>query len=197
MAPLIIGLAVFALIILLLVLPLGIRLSASFHGGAIFNARIQFLSGLLSWEVSTGRARREKRAGSDTQKTGNSGMSSMIEAAQVKGLGAKVKLLVKRIYRRVKVQSVQSDLRVSLGDDYYTGMLAGLLIAPVLYLNQRFDGTVLIQPVFEEDLFLEGDIHGDLQVRPIHVLVPCLGFALSPEFRRMRKIVAGGSCIKR
>ncbi|MDD5648490.1 MAG: hypothetical protein PHY03_06115 [Dehalococcoidia bacterium] len=121
----------------------------------------------------------------------------MIEAAQVKGLGARIKLLIKQIYRRVKVQSVHSDLRVSLGDDYYTGMLAGLLIPPVLYLNQRFDGVVLIQSVFEEDLFLEGDIHGDLQVRPIHVLVPCLGFTLSPEFRRMRKIMAGGSCIKR
>lgn len=196
MAPLIIVLAILALIILLLVLPLGIRLSVGFHGGAIFNARIKFLCGLLSWQVSTGRARREKPAGTDIEKTSSSGMSRLIEAAQVKGLGAKVKLLIKQIYRRVRVQSVQSDLRVSLGDDYYTGMLAGIFIPAVLYFDQRFDGMVLIQPAFEEDLFLEGDICGDLQVRPIHVLVPCLGFALSPEFRRAKKIMAGGSCIK-
>jgi len=196
LAPLIIVLAVVALIILLLVLPLGIRLSARFHGGAIFNVRIQFLFGLLSWEVSTGRARREKPDGPDIEKTGNSGLSRLIEAAQVKGLGARIKLLIKQIYHRVRVQSVQSDLRVSLGEDYYTGMLAGIFIPAVLYLNQKFDGTVLIQPAFEEELFLKGDICGDLQIRPVHMLVPCLGFALSPEFRQARKIMAGGSCIK-
>jgi len=196
LAPVIVVLAVVALIILLLLLPLGIRLSASFHGSARYNARIRFLFGLLSWQVSTGRVRGEKPAGPDIEKTNDSGMSRVIEAAQVRGLGARIKLLIRQIYRRVRVQSVQSDLKVSLGDDYYTGMLAGIFIPAVLYLNQRFDGGVLIQPAFEEDLFLEGDICGDLQVRPIHVLVPCLGFALSPEFRRARKILAGGSCTK-
>jgi hypothetical protein len=196
LAPLIIVLAILALIILLLVLPLGIRLSAGFHGGAIFKARIKCFFGLLSWEMSTAHAREEKSAKPELEKTGHHTISQMIEAAQVKGLGARVKLLIKQIYRRVRVRSIQSDLRVSLGDDYYTGMLAGIFIPAVLYLNQRFDGTVLIQPAFEEELFLEGDICGDLQVRPVHVLVPCLGFALSPEFRRARKIMAGGSCIK-
>ena len=92
------------------------------------------------------------------------------------------------------MQSIQSDLRVSLGDDYYTGMLAGLLIPLVLYLNRRYNGTIMLRPSFEEDLFLEGDIWGDLQVRPIQVLVPCLAFALSPEFRQARRVIAGGPC---
>lgn len=195
MAPLIIVLAILALIILLLVLPLGIRLSASFHGGAIFKARIKCF-GLLSWEMSTAHAREEKPARAELEKTAHHTISQMLDAAQVKGLGARIRLLIKQIYRRVRVESIQSDLRVSLGDDYYTGMLAGIFIPAVLYLNQRFDGTVLIQPAFEEELFLEGDICSDLQVRPVHMLAPCLGFALSPEFRRARKIMAGGSCIK-
>lgn len=197
MALLIIALSVLAIILLLLVLPLGIRLSASFHGGAVFNARIQFLFGLLSWDLSTGRARRDKPARPVAEREGTYRISRVVEAVQVKGLGDRIKLLIKHIFRRVKVQSIQSDLRVSLGDDYYTGMLAGLLIPPVLYLNQRFNDVVLIQPAFEEDMFLEGDVSGDLQVRPIHVLVPCLDFALSPEFRQARRIIAGGPCKKR
>jgi hypothetical protein len=106
-------------------------------------------------------------------------------------------LLAKHLSGRARVQSIQSDLSVSLGDDYYTGMLAGLLIPLVLYLNQRFNGTIMLRPSFEEDLFLEGDISGDLWVRPVRVLVPCLAFALSPEFRQARRVMAGGQCKKR
>jgi len=196
LAPLIVALLILALIIILLVLPLGIRLSAGFHGGVVFKARIRCLFGLLSWEMSTAPPRRDSRSKAEGEKASYYRLSRMWEAAQVKGLGARIKLLIKHLYRRVWVQSIQSDLRVSLGEDYYTGMLAGIFISAVLYLNQRFDGVVLIQPAFEEDLFLEGDISGDLQVRPIHVLVPCLGFAISSEFRRARNIIAGGSCVK-
>jgi len=194
LTPLIVVLAVLALAVLLLALPLGIRLSASFHGSALFSVRIRFLFGLLSWKISSGRARGDRSPETEAEKVGPGTMSRMLEAAQVKGLGAKIGLLCKRIYRQVKIRSIQSDLRVSLGDDYYTGMLAGLLIPPNLYLNQSFDGLILVRPAFEEDLFVEGDICSDLQVRPIQVLIPCLGFTLSPEFQRARKIVAGGSC---
>lgn len=197
MALLLIALSVAVFIILLLVLPLGIGLSASFHGKAVFTARLNYFFGLFSWKLSAGhkgRGRQTKRA---VDEESPYGISRVIEAAQVKGLGARVMLLVKQLSRRTRVYSVQSDLRVSLADDYYTGMLAGLLIPMVLYLNQRFNGTVILRPAFEEELFLEGDISGDLRVRPIEVLVPCLAFALSPEFRQARRIMAGGPCKKR
>jgi hypothetical protein len=120
-----------------------------------------------------------------------------IDAVQVKGLGGRLRLLARRLCGRVRVNSIQSDLSVSLGDDYYTGMLAGLLIPLVLYLNQRFKGAIILRPAFEEELFLEGDISGDLRVRPIQVLVPCLAFALSPQFRQARRIMAGDRCKKK
>jgi hypothetical protein len=193
LALLFIALSVAVLIFLLLVLPLVIGLSASFHGGAVFGARIKYFFGLFSWELSggDGRNKQAKQVGDGGSPYG---IFRVIEVVQVKGLGDRIRLLAKHVARRAKVQSIQSDLKVSLGDDYYTGMLAGLLIPLVLYLNQRFDGTILIRPAFEEDLFLEGDISGDLRVRPIQVLVPCLAFALSPEFRQARQVMAGGRC---
>jgi hypothetical protein len=194
LALLIFALTGVALLVLLLVLPLGIGLSASFHGGAVFSARIKYFSGLFSWEFSTGRGGRKKQTKQAADGESPSGIFRVTEVVQVKGLGDRIKLLVKRVARRAKVQSIQSDLRVSLGDDYYTGMLAGLLIPLVLYLNQRFDGAILIRPAFEEDLFLEGGISGDIQVRPIQVLLPFLAFALSTEFRQARRAMAGASC---
>ena len=194
MALLLIALSIVALIFLLLALPLGIGLSASFHGSAVLTARIKYFFGLFSWELSTGGKGRDKQAKQAADGESNYGVFRVTEAVQVKGLGNKTRLLAKHLLRRVQVQSIQSDLRVSLGDDYYTGMLAGLLIPLVLYLNRRYSGGIMLRPSFEEDLFLEGDIWGDLRVRPIQVLVPCLAFALSPEFRQARRVIAGGPC---
>jgi len=196
LAPLIIVLAVFALITLLLALPLGIWLSASFHGGAVFAARIKYCFGLFSWELSTGCGGVDRQVTTEADSKRDYGISRVVEAARIKGLVDKARRLAKNVARRVTVRSVQSDLEVSLGDDYYTGILAGLLIPLVLYLNQRFIGAISLRPVFEEDLFLKGDVSCDLLVRPIHVLVPCLAFALSPEFRKARRVMAGGRCKK-
>ena len=194
MALLIFTISVVALVFLLLALPMGIALSASFHGSVVFSARINCVFGLFSWKLSTGRTGRGEQAKQATGGERPSGIFRVIDAVQVKGFSNRVRLLAKHVARQVKVHAIQSDLRVSLGDDYYTGMLAGLLIPLVLYLNQIFSGTLLLQPAFEEDLFLEGDISGDLRVRPIQVLVPCLAFALSPEFRQARRAMVGGPC---
>ena len=194
MALLIFTLLIVVLVILLLVLPLGVGLSASFHGSAVINARITYFFGLFSWELSTGRTGKNKQIKQAVKGESRYGVSRVIEVVQVNGLGDRIKLLARHMARRTKVQSIQSDLSVSLGDDYYTGMLAGLLIPLVLFLNQRFNGAILFRPAFEEELYLEGDISGDLLVQPIHVLIPCLAFALSPEFRQARRIMSGGPC---
>ena len=194
MALLFIALSVVALIFVLLVQPLGIGLSASFHGRAIFRARIKYFFGLFSLELSSGRKRRYKQDYKAAGGEGGYGSHHIFEAVQVKGLGKSTWLLAKRLARRVSVQSIKSDLSVSLGDDYYTGMLAGLAMPLVLYLNQRYKGGIILRPAFEEDLFIEGDISGYLQVRPFQVLLPCLAFALSPQFRQARRIMAGDGC---
>ena len=194
MALLIISVFVLALIVLLLALPMGIWLSASFHGRVVFSARINFFFGLFSWRLPGGRAGRSRQAGQAESEERSDGIFRIVEAVQVKDLGHRVRLLVKQVSQRVKVQSIQSDLQVSLGDDYYTGMLAGLLIPLVLYFNRMLNGAVMIRPAFEEDLYLEGDISGDLRVRPIQVLAPCLAFALSSEFRQARRVMAVSTC---
>ncbi len=90
------------------------------------------------------------------------------------------------------MKRLTSDLTVSLGDDYYTGMLAGLAIPLVLYLNQRFDGEISLRPAFEEDLLLEGDLLAGFSLSPLKMIVPCLIFACSPQFRRAERIFRGG-----
>ncbi len=197
MTLLLIVLIVLILVVFLLVIPLEIELSAGFHGRAVFQTRFKYLFGLISWETGGSRCKkigREKKAAGGDQL---SMLSHTCEAIQVKGLWGRMWLLVKRLAGSVSVRSINSDLIISLGDDYYTGMLAGLLIPLVLYLNQRMAVDVSLRPAFEEDLLLEGDLSADFQVRPLAVIGPCLAFACSPQFRRARQIFSGGRCKKR
>jgi len=100
--------------------------------------------------------------------------------------------LAKRLVSCIKVKRLASDITVSLGDDYYTGMLAGLAIPLVLFLDRRFGGGISLRPAFEEDLLLEGDLLAAFSLQPLKIVVPCLVFACSPQFRRVRRILSGG-----
>jgi hypothetical protein len=88
-------------------------------------------------------------------------------------------LLIKRLAHAIKICKLESDLRISLGDDYYTGMLIGLLLPVVLLLNAQLSSELKMLPVFEEDLMLDGSLTGVVAVRPIRILAPMTAFIFS------------------
>ena len=194
MTLLFISIGVLALIVLALAIPVDIEISAAIHGRTVSKTRFKLFFGLISFDANGGAGRKE------LGKPGGDGvlfLKKMFNAAQVEGIWQKSWELAKRLASCVKVKSLASDLTVSLGDDYYTGMLAGLLIPLVLYLNQRMAVGISLRPAFEEDLLLEGDLSAGFQVRPLGVLGPCLAFACTPQFRQARQILSGGRCKKR
>jgi hypothetical protein len=178
-----------ALIVLALAIPVEIEFSAAIHGRVVAQTRFKLLFGLISFAVK-GRAGRKERGG-----TGGEGphfLEKLFNAAQAEGIWQRSWALAKRLVSCIKVKRLASDLTVSLGDDYYTGMLAGLAIPLVLYLNQRYDGGISLRPAFEEDPLLEGDLLAGLSLRPLKIIVPCLVFACSPQFRRVKRVLSGG-----
>ncbi len=189
MTSLFISIGILALIVLALAIPVEIEVSAAIHGRAVSKTRFKLLFGLISFDVDSGAGKKDLgRSGGD----GVPFLKKVFNAAQVEGIWSKSWELAKRLASCVKVKSLTSDLTVSLGDDYYTGMLAGLAIPLVLYLNQRFDGEISLRPAFEEDLLLEGDLFADFSLRPLKMILPCLVFACSPQFRRVKRIFSGG-----
>jgi hypothetical protein len=86
---------------------------------------------------------------------------------------------------------VETDLRISLGDDYYTGMLSCLLIPLQLYARPLPKYNVVLEPAFEEDLLLSGKIDAGWQIMPIRVLGHCIEFACSrPVWNAARRLVS-------
>ena len=178
-----------ALIVLALAIPVEIEISAAIHGRAVAQTRFKLLFGLVSFAVKGGAGRKE-RGGTGAE--GPPLLGKLFNAAQVEGIWPGSWGLVKRLASCVKVKRLSTDLTVSLGDDYYTGMLAGLAIPLVLYLDRRFDGGISLRPAFEEDLLLEGDLLAGFSLQPLKMIVPCLVFACSPQFRRVKRILGGG-----
>ncbi len=189
MAPLFILIGILALIVLALAIPVEIEISAAIYGSAESKTRFRLLFGLISFDADGGGGKKEP------VKTGGDGvpfLEKLFNAAQVEGIWSRSWELARRLAPCVKVKHLASDLTVSAGDDYYTGMLAGLAIPLVLYLGQRFEGEISLRPAFEEDLLLEGDIFAGFSLRPLKMIVPCMVFACSPQFRRVKRIFGGG-----
>ena len=189
MALLFILIGILALIVLALAIPINIEFSAAIHGRAVARTRFKLLFGLISFDAYGGAPKKEKG------KTGGDGVlfpEKLFNVSQVEGIWPGSWGLAKRLASCVKVKHLAADLTVSLGDDYYTGMLAGLAIPLVLYLDQRFDGGISLRPAFEEDLLLEGDLLAGFSLCPLKVIVPFLVFACSPQFRRAKRIFRGG-----
>jgi hypothetical protein len=178
-----------ALIVLALAVPVEIEFSAAIHGRVVAQTRFKLLFGLISFAVNGGAGRKERRG---TGAKGPPFLEKLFNAAQAEGIGARSWALVKRLVSCIKVRRLATDLTVSLGDDYYTGMLAGLAIPLVLFLDRRFGGRISLRPAFEEDLLLEGDLLAAFSLQPLKIVVPCLVFACSPQFRRVRRILSGG-----
>ena len=189
MVLLFISIGVTALIVLALAIPVEIEFSAAIHGRAVSKTRFKLFFGLISFDARGGAGREEP------EETGGDGapfLKKLFNTAQVDGIWQKSRGLAKRFVSCVKVKRLATDLTVSLGDDYYTGMLAGLAIPLVLYLNQRFEGGISLRTAFEEDLLLEGDLLAGFSLCPLKMIVPCLIFACSPQFRRAKRIFRGG-----
>jgi hypothetical protein len=173
---LVIVLIVLAAIFLVLLLPVYLEVSVAVHGSVDFRVRLIYFFRLLTWELGGRRGTAKVRKIKVTKRPS---LSSVFEAAQVEGLWERVGMLVKRLANAMKISSLESDITVSLGDDYYTGMLVGLALPLVIFLNEQFDYGLSLIPAFEEDLMLEGYLSGSLRVRPITVVAPITSFMLS------------------
>jgi hypothetical protein len=185
----VIGLIILAVIIFLLALPLEIELFALFHGRADLTVRLKLMYGLISWElVQDGNPSSEPTI-RPKDKDDFTVFSNIYEAVQTRGIWEQIQLLLKGLSGHVKIRHIESDFKLSLGDDYYTGMLAGLVIPLALLLNQRFSADIRMVPVFEEDLVMEGYLKSNIGVRPVEVIIPCLAFLCSPSVQQVRKIL--------
>ena len=179
MALLVIGLIILFFIVLVLVLPVHVEVIVTVRGGVDYRLRAFYLFRLLVWEWGKQPAQKKEHQVTAKEKRGHITWSSIYKVIQVSGLWNSIGLLIKRLTHATKIRKLESDLRISLGDDYYTGMFIGLLLPVVLFLNAQLSSGLKIVPAFEEDLILDGSLTGLVAVRPIRILAPMTAFIFS------------------
>jgi len=179
LALLIIGLVILLLLVLVLVLPVYFEIALTVHGRVDLRMRVFYFFRLLCWELGKKTAKKQEHKASAKKAHGHITWPRIYRGIQIKGLWNSIWLLIKRLAHAIKIRKLESDLRISLGDDYYTGMFIGLLLPAVLLLNVQLSSELKMLPVFEEDLMVDGFLTGVVAARPIRILAPMMAFIFS------------------
>ncbi len=138
----------------------------------------------ISWLFGLVRVRRDvgaqKPAAPEKPKERKDNRGARIPSLTVirRGFG-----LLGELLGRVRIRRAELDLSFGTDDPAATGELAGFA-APIVALANALPRTrVTLTPDFTGPTF-EGAGEGEIRVVPITLVLPMVGFALSPEVRR-------------
>lgn len=169
--------AILVIFIVALAVPVNADIKVTIQGQTASKLRVFYFSPRLAWEL--GNFHKRKRENGKGKSAGGGRPRRILDVVRVDGLWNKTWVLARRLVSGITVRNLETDLEVSLGDDYYTGMLAGLILPAALFLNERFPCALKIYPAFEEDLRCRGSMDAWIQARPILILGAVAAFMFS------------------
>jgi hypothetical protein len=186
---LIILLILLAFIALILFFPVDLKLDLSIDGRVKSRVSIFYFFKIASWETGADSAKPKKKQNEKNEASDYSLPLRIFDILQIEGLWNRISLLFGSLQGNIHIRKIDSEIIVSLGEDYYTGMLAGLVLPLTLFLNTRVGNDIYIEPAFEEDLMLKGFVAAGMRFRPVNIIVPCLAFACSKPVRQARQLL--------
>ena len=168
------GLVVFTLA--LLAVPIDVKAQLDLGARARCTLRIGWLFGLIRLErdIGAGKPAAPKEPKKEREKRGLRRPSLAVIRRGFRLLG--------ELIRRVRVRHVELDLSLGTEDPASTGQLVGYAAPIVALANAQPRTRVTLRPNFA-GARLEGVGVGEICLVPIGLLVPVVGFALSPEVR--------------
>lgn len=181
---LVVALGILAVMALVFMVPVNVAVSVTIGQHIDSRLRLYYFSQFLGWDIKvSGKVGRDgypdKTAGRE------SGFSRVLKAVWKEGLSGRVWCLIERLLSAIKLRQLDSDLKISLGEDYYTGMLVGMLLPFTIFLNGRNSVNVKVQPSFEDYLRCEGYMLARFQARPASLVAAVLVFVCSRPALRM------------
>jgi hypothetical protein len=132
-----VGFFILVVITLVLAVPIYTEITVDVHRRLDFKIRM-LLFKFISWEYRGPKVRGRKSVAELKQKKETFLLSRVYKAIQVEDLWDKVGMLIKKLATVIKICNVESDLKISLGEDYYTGYFAGLMLPLIILINESF-----------------------------------------------------------
>jgi hypothetical protein len=102
-----------------------------------------------------------------------------------------VKILIKRVWLRIKPDVINVDISAGFDDPMYTGILYGFYCQFLCLINED---KVRFRPVFNEKI-LEGSFYLRGRIKTFYILLVFLRFLVSPPIRKeikFRRNMKGG-----
>jgi hypothetical protein len=179
--------ALSALLILALFVPLEMTVQVSTAERPRLRMRLVWLFGLVRKEIGRGE---KKQAAPKKRGKRRINPRDILSLLQTRGLLPRLKTSFQGMLRALEIKNLAADFKVGLGDPADTGLLFALLAPVIPWLNSSLPLQIRAQPSFADAPTFAGHSHGAVRVRPIRLILPLLSFALSPATMRAAKKLA-------
>ena len=185
------ALIVLAILVLLVVLALSVPLSFIFqlevYGNFNLNLRLNWLFGLVDKELPTTSPRKSQ----EKRLKRRSGLRTLWELLQTKGLFMKLKEWLKETVRCLRLKELKGDFIIGLDDPEDTGLLFAVIYPVSPFLRGSRLEDIHLRPSFEEQAICEGYLRGNVRVIPIQLIPPFLKFLISlPALRALKTLAS-------
>ncbi len=177
--------------ILVLSVPLDFVFDINASRSPSFRFRLLWLFGLVDTELKkTGsKSEQKKKSGKEKpEKRKKIRAGTIYQVLQIGGLYDHIFGFFRGVLRSLKIKDLKVNIRIGLEDPSDTGLLFSITI-PANYFFSYLPYDLSLQPSFDSETILEGNVKGDLQLKPIKLVSTTIKFIFSFQSIQILKIM--------
>ena len=177
--------------VLILSVPLDFVFDISARKSPSFSFRLLWLFGLVDTDLkkSEGKSEQKKKSSKEKpKKRPKIRAGTIYQVLQIRGLYNHIIRFLRGVLHSFKIKYLKINMRIGLEDPSDTGLLFAIT-APANYLFSYLPYDFSFQPSFESETILEGNLKGDLRLKPIKLVPPIFKFIFSFQSMKILKIL--------
>jgi hypothetical protein len=147
-----------------------------------FQAGFRCLFGLVEKDIYPSREKKSRRdkTKAKRKRSFDSIVKALYATVKIKGLLPELFRFVRSAINHIRIKELEADFKAGLEDPADTGILCALVMPLSCYIRERYRHNLVISPVFNGDMVLEGSGHGIIRVIPLRLVILslCLLFSM-------------------
>jgi hypothetical protein len=179
------------LFILALSVPLDFVFDINTNKSPRFSFRLLWFFGLVDTDLKKPKSKPEqkkKAIGKKPKKRRGPKAGAIYRILQIDKLFSHVVRLLRGILNSFNIKELSANIRVGFDNPADTGWLFAVA-APTNFLFSYLPYDINFQPSFNNETILEGNLSGDIRLKPLKLISPIAGFVFSLQSIRILKIL--------
>ena len=117
-------------------------------------------------------------------------LGSILQILRIEGLFKKITGLIRSSIRQFKVNQLKADIKLMLDDPADAGFACATVSIFAPLLSRSPLRQVRIEPVFREEVSVQGTAHAVIRLQPVRLIPSLLSFVFSRPAWRLFRIMA-------